>query len=41
MRSAQEVREYLEGVRYPARSEDLIAIAQANGAPLSFFETWA
>ena len=39
MRTTQEVREYLEGVRYPARPEDLIAIAQANGAPLSFFET--
>ena len=39
MRTAQEVREYLEGVRYPARPEDLIAIAQANGAPPSFFET--
>jgi hypothetical protein len=39
MRTAQEVREYLEGVRYPARPEDLIATAQANGAPPSFFET--
>jgi hypothetical protein len=39
MRTAQELREYLEGVRYPARPEDLIAIAQANGAPPSFFET--
>jgi len=39
MRIAQEVREYLEGVRYPARPEDLIATAQANGAPPSFFET--
>jgi hypothetical protein len=39
MRTAQEVRKYLEGVRYPARPEDLIAIAQANGAPPSFFET--
>ena len=38
MRTAQEVQEYLEGVRYPARPEDLIAIAQANGAPPSFFE---
>ena len=37
-RTAQEVREYLEGVRYPARPEDLIATAQANGAPPSFFE---
>ena len=39
MRTVHEVREYLEGVRYPARPEDLIAIAQANGAPPSFFET--
>jgi hypothetical protein len=39
MRTAQEVREYLEGVRYPAGPEDLIATAQANGAPPSFFET--
>ena len=39
MRTAQEVREYLEGVRYPARPEDLIATAQANGASPSFFET--
>jgi hypothetical protein len=39
MRTAQEVRKYLEGVRYPARPEELIATAQANGAPPSFFET--
>ena len=38
MRTAQEVQEYLEGVRYPARPEALIAIAQANGAPPGFFE---
>jgi hypothetical protein len=34
----EEVWEYLEGVRYPARPEALIATAQANGAPPSFFE---
>jgi hypothetical protein len=38
MRTAGDVREYLEGVSYPARSEDLIATAQASGAPPSFFE---
>jgi hypothetical protein len=38
MRTAEDVREYLEGISYPAKPEDLIAIAQANGAPPSFFE---
>jgi hypothetical protein len=38
MRTAEDVREYLEGVSYPARPEDLITTAQANGAPPSFFE---
>jgi Protein of unknown function (DUF2795) len=38
MRTAEHVREYLEGVSYPARPEDLITTAQANGAPPSFFE---
>jgi len=35
MRTAKDVREYLEGASYPARPEDLIATAQANGAPPS------
>jgi hypothetical protein len=38
MKAAEDVREYLEGASYPARPEDLIATAQANGAPPSFFE---
>ena len=38
MRTVEAVWEYLEGVSYPARLEDLIATAQANGAPPSFFE---
>ena len=39
MRTAEDVRQYLEGVSYPARPEDLIAAAQANNAPPSFLET--
>jgi hypothetical protein len=39
MRTAEEVRHYLEDVGYPARPEDLIAAAQDNSAPPSFFET--
>ena len=38
MRTAEDVRYYLEGVNYPARPENLIAAAHANGAPLSFLE---
>jgi hypothetical protein len=38
MRTAEDVREYLEGISYPARPEDLIGTAQANSAPPSFFE---
>ena len=38
MKTVEEVWEYLEGVRYPARPENLIATAQANGALPSFFE---
>ena len=38
MRTAEEVREYLEGASYPASPEDLTATAQANSAPPSFLE---
>ena len=41
MRTAEDVREYLEGVSYPARPEELIATAQANGAPPSSSKSWA
>jgi hypothetical protein len=34
MRTAEEVRHYLEGVGYPARPEDLIAAAQERTAEL-------
>jgi hypothetical protein len=37
MRTAEDVRQYLEGVSYPAGPEDLLAAAQDNGAPPSFF----
>ncbi len=39
MRTAEGVRQYLKGTEYPARPEDLIAAAQANGAPLNFLDT--
>jgi len=38
MRTAEDVRTYLEGTKYPAGPEGLIAAAQVNGAPPSFFE---
>ncbi len=38
MRTAEDVRHYLGGVSYPARSEDLIAATQDNGAPPIFSE---
>ena len=38
MRIAEDVLHYLGDVSYPARSEDLIAAAQDNGAPPIFSE---
>jgi hypothetical protein len=38
MRTAEDVRQYLEGAKYPVGPEDLIAAAQDNGAPPSFFQ---
>ncbi len=33
-----DVREYLEGVEYPASKEDLISTAENNGAPEDLLE---
>lgn len=38
MRTVQDIRRYLEDVSYPARPEDLLVAAQANGAPPSFVQ---
>jgi hypothetical protein len=38
MRTARDLRHYLEGVSYPARPEDLLVAAQANGAPPNFVQ---
>lgn len=38
VRTSEDVRRYLQGVEYPASQEDLILIAQDNGAPQDFFD---
>lgn len=38
MITAEEVRQYLQGLEYPASPEDLIATAQNNAAPMIFLE---
>ena len=38
MRTTEDVRQYLEGTKYPAGPEDLLTTAKDNDAPPRFFE---